>query len=852
MTRLPMAFLIRFPILALLLGAFLLGGASLGHAQANFSTGPAVNEAVTASQAIDFEEWEALAQDTEALLQRPGVSEIRLEQRRAELVTWRELFLSAQGANSSRIDTLRGQIEALGPPPAEGETESEEIAARRGDLNAQLARLQAPAIAAIEAHTRADGLVREIDLLLREQQAEALLRLSPSPVNPVNWPAAVTAFTDNSLNLFEEFQRNWRDPVQRQELFDNLPVVIGLVLIAALAILRGREWFERIALRLDARATSRGHEVWAFLASLGQIVVPLIGVIAVATAFLMSGMPGPVGTVLAQNLLGIGFSIFAAFWLAGKLFPVQQEDDNPLLRLTAAERARGRFYADLIGIALALETVRRVVLPETAMPETAASVLAFPTVLVISLALYRIGGLLVRHSRADQAEGADEGGEAVAGQDRLVGFIGKATVVVAVLAPLLGAAGYIAAATALAFPAAMSLALVALLKILQRLVGAVWMLISGSDDTGRDALVPVLISFMLVLVSLPVFALIWGTRVSELSEVFARVREGFQIGQTRISPSDFVLLGVVFGAGYLATRLLQGALRTSILPKTSMDQGGKNAVVAGVGYLGIFLAGLVAITTAGIDLSALAIVAGALSVGLGFGLQNIVSNFVSGIILLIERPVSEGDWIEVGGVMGTVRSISVRSTRIETFDRTDVIVPNSDLIAGQVTNWTRFNLTGRLIVKVGVAYGTDTRKVESILREIAEAQPLAVLNPPPAVLLVGFGADSIDFEIRMILRDVNFGLGVHSEVNHEIIRRFAEEGIEIPFGQRDIWLRNPEALRKALAPGSGGEDDQGGSGAPDVAAASIAPAQLAEPQKVSMHDDQPADPVDGPAEGRPA
>lgn len=851
MTRLSTAFPIRIPFFLLLAGALLLWGASLGHAQVNFSTGPGANDAAAAGQAIDFEEWEALARDTEALLQRPNVSEIRLEQRRAELVTWRERFLSAQGANSSRIATLRGQIEALGPPPAEGETESEEIAARRGDLNEQLARLQAPAISAIEAHTRADGLVREIDLLLREQQAEALLRLSPSPVNPVNWPAAITAFSENSLNLLEEFQRNWRDPDRRQELFDNLPVVIGLVLIAALAILRGREWFERMALRLDARSTSRGHEVWAFLASLGQIVVPLIGVFAVAIAVLISGMPGPVGTVLAENLLGIGFSIFAAFWLAGKLFPVQEEDENPLLRLTAAERARGRFYTDLIGIALALETVRVVVLPETAMPETAASVLAYPTVLVISLALYRIGWLLVRHSRAGQSAEAGEG-DTVGGQDRLVGFIGKATVVVAVLAPLLGAAGYIAAATALAFPAAMSLALVALLKILQRLVGAIWILISGSDDTGRDALVPVLISFMLVLASLPIFALIWGTRMAELSEIFARVREGFQIGQTRISPSDFILLGVVFAAGYLATRLLQGALRTSILPKTSMDQGGKNAVVAGVGYLGIFLAALVAITTAGIDLSALAIVAGALSVGLGFGLQNIVSNFVSGIILLIERPVSEGDWIEVGGVMGTVRSISVRSTRIETFDRTDVIVPNSDLIAGQVTNWTRFNLTGRLIIKVGVAYGTDSRKVEKILREIAEAQPLAVLNPPPAVLLVGFGADSVDFEIRMILRDVNFGMGVRSEINHEIIRRFAEEGIEIPFGQRDIWLRNPEALRKALIPEAGGGGDHDASGTADKSAIGTVQPRLSDPQKVSMHDDQPSEPEDGPAEGRPA
>ncbi len=766
--------------------------ALLGPGTALVAAAPAALAQEQAEE-IDYARWEAVASRAEGVLEEMRASDVALEGLRAELADWRARFLAAQSVNQTRVDTLRSQLQALGPAPADGEMESPEIAARRADLEAQLARLEAPRLKAEEAYSRADGLIREIDTIIRERQARRLLTLGPSPLDPALWPKAWDIFTAFPVDVGKEIAAAWASDAQKRQMRDRLPEIIFYLVVALVLLLRGHRWMERLTGRYRRGTSAVARGFYGFLISLGQVALPVVGIYAFVQALFASGLLGFRGEIVAEALPVLGLGYFGARWLALRLFPADPDMPTPF-RLPPGQGREARAHAALLGLLWGLERLLDNIISFERLSEEMDAALNFPLLLAGGVLLLRLGRLLHRCEPEEAAvEGATHEHDL---RSRMVRAVGRILTALGIIAPLAGAVGYLSLATVVVYPTILTLGLLGLLVVIGGVLRDGYALVARiSEEEARNALVPVLVNFTLFLASTPLFALIWGARVSDLTELWTRFLEGITIGDTRISPSDFLTFVAVFAVGYVLTRMVQATLRNSILPRTRIDPGGQNAIESGVGYLGIFLAAVIAITTAGIDLSSLAIVAGALSVGIGFGLQNIVSNFVSGIILLIERPISEGDWIEVGGQQGYVRDISVRSTRIETFDRTDVIVPNADLISGPVTNYTRGNLVGRAVIGVGVAYGTDTRKVEKILREIAQAHPMVSTDPPPGVHLVRFGADALEFEIRAILRDVNYVLSVRSDINHEIVRRFAEEGIEIPFAQRDIWLRNPEALR---------------------------------------------------------
>jgi small-conductance mechanosensitive channel len=207
---------------------------------------------------------------------------------------------------------------------------------------------------------------------------------------------------------------------------------------------------------------------------------------------------------------------------------------------------------------------------------------------------------------------------------------------------------------------------------------------------------------------------------------------------------------------------------------------------------------LLAVSVLGFDITKFTIMVSALGIGIGFGLQAIVNNFVCGLILLFERPVRVSDTVEIGGKWAKIKRIGLRATTVQTFDQADVIIPNADLIANQVTNWTLTNRQVRLEISVGVAYGSDVPLVMETLAVCAEAHELVARAPAPQVLFLRFGESSLDFELFVWVMDADSRLAVRSELHQEIDRRFRESNIKIAFPQRDLHLRssdNPVMIR---------------------------------------------------------
>jgi len=290
----------------------------------------------------------------------------------------------------------------------------------------------------------------------------------------------------------------------------------------------------------------------------------------------------------------------------------------------------------------------------------------------------------------------------------------------------------------------------------------------------------------------------WQIPLERLAWAFQWVNWGPTLGPVKLTTLSVlgVLLTLYFG--FVFSRILRGLMLTRIFPHTALDSGVQYTISTSLHYVVLIVAALIALGILGFPLTNLALVAGALGVGIGFGLQNIVNNFLSGLILLFERPIKVGDMLVIDGQWGLVKEIRVRSTIFETFDRYVLIIPNSELVSNKVLNWTHYGPgINRLTLKVGVSYGSDPRQVTQIITEVCKANPRVVPEPPPTIYFNVYGDSSLDFTIWVHVRTPSDRIPATHEINSAIFEAFKEHGIEIPFPQRDLYIKQwPEKPEK--------------------------------------------------------
>jgi potassium efflux system protein len=292
----------------------------------------------------------------------------------------------------------------------------------------------------------------------------------------------------------------------------------------------------------------------------------------------------------------------------------------------------------------------------------------------------------------------------------------------------------------------------------------------------------------------------WGASLTDLAASFDRASFGIEFGKLRISLYDIGAAIGILVVGLYLSRVMQRWLSDTVLPRTRLDTSLKNSIATIAGYIGAIATISIALGRLGLNLENIALVAGALSVGIGFGLQSIVSNFVSGLILLTERPVRVGDLVNVKGNEGYVRKISVRSTELETFDRATLIMPNSELITGAVTNWTHHNTPSRIKIPVSVPADTDIEVVQEILLHVARENKNVVTTPEPRVMLLNIDGDMLGFELRCLIRSATIATQTKSDLNFAILRAFRRAGIRKAAAEPVTPEHDEDAVPDAAAP----------------------------------------------------
>ncbi len=708
------------------------------------------------------------------------------------------------------LAAARRQIESLGPVPAkDAPPEAPAIAAERERLGTVVSSFDGALKTLDLTDVRARELISRITVLRQSLFTRNLFERTQSPLLPFHWNRAARDLPA-AAGFGSYLATDWYDTA-----ITSLPTLAVIVLVAILA------WIGlgMVVRRVERMANSpppggrsfiqRAQKI-AWLAP-ARMLPSAAGLLIVVGGLHMLGLnKGPGAQILLSTIFAALLAIVVGTLIRAVLSP--RDPELRLVDLTDEAAARVSWY--LVGIVivyavdLALAEIGRVVVA----PLSLTVVRTFGASLLYGALLT---GLLLTPFTSPPVTTA-EGTVMVPVRTRLTPWWIKLplwAVTIAILATTL--LGYLALGRFIAQQLVLTGTVAVVAGLIYLTIRSLARTIDdpanpiGRTLTTRLGVAPsrlnelawlaeVLLTIILLMIAVPLILVQWGFTAADIRDWFARAFFGFEIGQLRVSPARILFGVLLFIALLFATRVFQRWLRERVLEPRRVEAGISNSIETTLGYGCIVLSAILAISYAGLDITNIAIVAGALSVGIGFGLQSIVNNFVSGLIVLVERPVKIGDRIVVGTEEGHVRRISVRSTEIETADRSRLIIPNSELITGRVMNKTHRSLIGRGTIRVGASYNADPEQVLAILVSCAKAHPQILTEPAPGAVFDNFGANSLDFFMWFFVADGSRAGGVQSDLRIAIMKAFREAGVEIPYNQHDIHLRDLDGLRTLL------------------------------------------------------
>lgn len=746
--------------------------------------------------------WNEALTRIDAALTEPRIAEGALDQIRAELKriqTEIGIFIAQQ---RPRLPEIEARHKMLAEAPRDGEPpEPPAVAEQRSQVSKALGDLTGALKAAEDAQLRTDLLSARARNARRDLFERRILERGKNPLSPSLW-TEIAKDAPVGIERIRTMLGHWWQVAGDKSPFMGLILTAmllwGVLSIAGYRIVsRYREW-----------QTPQPPPQWRRAASAGRVILwrSLPTVLACAFLYITLNESGLLSVVSERLVIAAIVSLV----IVATVQPVTKTAlaiSRPHWRLLQLSNAAARklyirlmALAALYGIDFFVSSLAQAV----SMPYSVSTGQSF-----ISSVLF--AALIISILRIRERDPAGVRARPIGpGYLRLPLWLIALTILGAALT------GYVALARFIAgqLIVASTILIIAYLLIISvtafgenvsddHTAGGRWLRDNADLDEHRREQIALPVTLILkaaiVIGAVPFLLLLWGFDTRDISSWFRQILFGFEIGGVKISVTTVVAALVIFFFGYLAAKFFQAWLDRDVLERAGVEPGVRDSVRTGVGYVGVALAALLAISYAGLDFSSLAIVAGALSVGVGFGLQSVVNNFVSGLILLAERPIKLGDWIIVGGHEGIVRRISVRSTEIATFDRANVIVPNSMLISDMVKNWTLHNSTGRVPVPVRAHLASDPEQVRDLLLQVARQHPQVLSNPEPVVLFEDFGPSSLNFILFVYLINVNRSFAVRTDLRIAILKSFRKHGIEIPYPQSDVHLRDLDWVKTALA-----------------------------------------------------